>query len=114
MVVPTLDVSPSSAERCRRATWRAAILVAAMRAEPAARQPVVTSAGATCAARALRRRSILGAAHRRVISVIVDLRALARHVLQATSAVAPAEAEDAAAEVEAGGAVADDDRLAYA
>jgi hypothetical protein len=28
--------------------------------------------------------------------------------------VAPAEAEDAAAEVEAGGAVADDDRLAYA
>jgi len=44
----------------------------------------------------------------------VDLRALARHVLQATSAVARAEAEDAEAEVEADGAVADDDRPAYA
>jgi len=83
-----------------------------MLAEPAARQPVVTSAGATRAARALRRRSILGAVPRRVTSAIVDLRALARHVLQATSAVARAEAEDAEAEVEADGAVADDDRPA--
>ena len=86
----------------RRATSRDAIWAAAMQAGPAARQAVVTSAGATPAACAVRPRSTPAAARRRAISAIVDRRAWGRHALQATSAAAPAEAE-AEAEAAAGG-----------
>ena len=92
---PMPGVSRSSVARWRRATSRAAISGAAMRAGPAGRQAVVTSAGATPRPAHLRQRSTAAAVRRRVISATVDRRASGRHALQATSAAAPAEAAGA-------------------